>query len=640
MENVDSLDGRKPSSGSTNDVRESRFLMADRNAPGWVIALGGLFTLATTTCIITLILLSIFIHRTVLSAGETRMSFVLLGFTLALACAIAFLEFAHIKALTGFRKLREIQAKKVNAIICILLALIILFIHPLIGLVAPATAGIGTLFLWRLSKAKTREAHWAFEPFEAASLLAGRDASSISDATVPPRTHPFSDAIRKTCFWLAIGGGVTMGTFLVSEQVLMPGTVIALTLSCAFCVDGILRFAELRLFERKTIVKGNDDAPDGFGDDLDPSSGLIVNRVSVTSSFGKKLVSGVSLHAKPGEIVGVIGESGAGKSLLLKALADPSSLAQCDVSGNVVCNGENLWKRSNQARRLPVVLVPDAPIIVPASGENNLDCFQGKDLLAKGRYYLEQLVFAKDLVHDICHCPDARFLPSMQRKALALARAFAIAPQLYLFDRPEDALQTAQISAFCNRLDDEARLGRSVILVSDNRTILEKCDRLIVLQGGAVTDFGLASEVRARLETGWHRFVGQRSLHAEQQLEEWVRSHFRRNGDDENRKKVCRAATELLAFSCGDASAEENEQVEFLFKNFRGYCVLRLQDSSSSTSSGQIKAAQDMLDDPNLNNGRNPLANAMAESEEVTFETQTRGRSINCKIKTYDPRKQ
>lgn len=621
------------------DVPQATYRVENRSEPNWVMAIGGLFTLAGASCVIGLFVLSVVMHRVVISSGDSRMSFILLAIAIALSASLLLLEYAQITALRGFRRLREHNALRVNAILSLLIMLTIGFIHPLAGLIVPTVAAIGVFALRRLAQSPFSEAYWVFQPNEATAIMAGRDAHGVEDATQIPQTHPMTKAIRQACFWLAIAGGIAVGSYLVAERALMPGIIVALTLASAWSVENILKFSEVYFAPASRGTNSRLYTPPNAPPDIDPPAGMIVETLRALDAAETAILSEINLRIEPGEIVGILGESGAGKSLLLKAIADPEAMSGLSISGEVNVNGKHIWRDQNQTQTAPVVFVPDSPIVIPTSGARNLDCYQGSKALTRGRYFLEQLVFAQDLVDKICDAPDARVLPSMQRKCLTLSRAFAIAPSVYLFDRPEDALQDAQISALCTRLETEARLGRSVLLISDNRAILDKCDRLIVMQGGSITDQGPAKDVRSRLDSGWHRFVGKRLLSTDASLEDWIRSHFRRTGDEDNRKKVARIAIELLALSCRDAQPDEPATVSFLFKNFRGHCILKMHDATPATSSTQIQTAQDIVHGKTPNTGRNPLANVMVEVEEIDFTKDLDGRSIDCKIATYDPRK-
>lgn len=629
-----------PDTGADPPVQpDVRVSMADRSAPRWALVLGASFGLSIYLCALAVILLSLLFHSAVIQTGESRMALVLLVVGLCFLAGVTVLELAHARSLKGFRWLREQLAQKIAAALAIPVALTIFFVHPLAGAVIPLSVGLGWLVQWQLARAHSNEPAWAFLPEEAVSLLAGRDGNGVAQAMVRSTNHAFSAPLRRVVVGLALLISFAVAAYLISELVLAPGVMLPLALICGCCVNDVLIYTG-SLYSHEPENPGMQTrvlkAGKGAGT---PGSGLVASGIGVRNKTGQTLLSDVSISVDPGEVVGIIGESGAGKSLLLSSLADPFSLIDVDVDGQVSVNGTDLWQRSSRQQSVPAVYVSEPPVILPMSGAENLSCLQGEEQLKRGRYFLEQMVFAHDLVEDICQTPDARLLPSMQRKALALSRAFALSPSVYFLDRPEDALQATQVSALCSRIDQETRLGRSFVLVSDNRALLEKCDRLFVLQNGTLVDFGPADQVRERRASGWHRFIGQRSFESEANLKKWVRSHFRRDGDEPNRRKATQVALELLAVSCREASPSAGETVEFLFKNFKGHCVIQMMDRSAPLSSGEIQKAKELASSKPLGSRRNPLANILAQSLDVEFESHLDGRLIRAKVETFDPRK-
>lgn len=626
-------------SSETIDIVDAKLAMADRSSPRWALVLGATFGVSIFLCTLAIILLSFLFHAIVVEAGESRMALVLLGVGFCLVMGVALLEFAHTRSLRGFRWMREQQARLVAAVLAAPISMTILFVHPLAGLSIPICSGVGWLVQRQLSRVKSNEPPWVYFPEEAVSLCAGRDGNGAAKAMATSANHALSDPFRRVVVLMALLISFATGAFLVSEQVLMPGIMLSLALISAWCVNDVLKYAQVHFGQNREDIGKSTRVQKPVENSTLPGTGLIVSHLNVRTQNGNPLLADISLSIDPGEIVGIIGESGAGKSLLMQSLVDPFSLADVQVSGLATQNGTDLWQRSSGIQLVPAVHVADTPLILPASGADNLSCYQGDDQLKRGRYFLEQMVFAHDLVQEICSAPDARLLPSMHRKSLALSRAFALSPSVYFFDRPEDALQAAQVSALCHRLDQEVRLGRSIVLISDNRALLDKCDRLFVLQNGTLVDFGPAKQVRERRASGWHRFIAQRSLEAEQNLEKWIRSHFRRNGDEANRRRVALVASELLAVSCREANLGDDDTVEFLFKNFEGHCSVHMMDGSPPISSGQVHKAQELAEQKPLDSRRNPLAAIMANSLDVAFESHLEGRLIKVKVETYDPRK-
>lgn len=619
---------------------ETTIEMTDRASPRGALVLGGIFTLGSATCLTAVIVVLVLLLDLVAGGGETNMVPPMFGIGAIFIFGMLALDFTHSRALAGFRRLREENRMRVQALLALPVFLVLSVIHPLAGLGLPLGIGTGALALWGLSRLGTVENPWGFVPAEAMSILAGRDTAGLDLASATESNHALAAPVRQGGSWLAVLGAVASGSYLVASDVLVPGAVLALALWSYWITDRTLAYLTVSALRHQ-----HNQPPSAVVRRLeteimeDPRDGLVVQDLTVRSTGGTPYLNAVSMQVDPGEVVGIIGESGTGKSLFLRALADPFSLAGLEISGAVHWDQQDFWERRATRQRLQAVYLPDQPLLLPTSGANNLACFQGNQLLDRGKWMLEQMVFAHDMVEQICAAPDARLLPSMQRQALALTRAFLLSPNIYLLDQPERALGDSQIAALSRRIDRETRLGRSVVLVSDNRTLLEKCDRLYVLQDGRFVDYGPADEIRTRMAGGWARFIGKRRLSSEDTLEPWIRSHFRRDGDEGNRRKVCIVASELLALSCRNADPNSTETVQFLFKHFQGHCLLQMIDGDPPLSSGQMQIAADLAKAKTLEARKNILASIMTHCQEFDAEGHLDGRILRAKIATYDPRK-
>ena len=253
---------------------------------------------------------------------------------------------------------------------------------------------------------------------------------------------------------------------------------------------------------------------------------------------------------------------------------------------------------------------------------------------------LETFLFSHEIASEVVDAPNANELSFGHQKCIALARAFAVGPSIYLFDRPEIGLSEKQIGVFCSKLREEARLGKSIIVVSENRAILDSCDEMLVLQNGHVVEFGNASEVLLRQEKGWSRIVTEREFSVETRLHDWVKSHFRRPGDEGNHRKVSGVASEMLALSCTDGAKDQAGDVVFEFKNFVGYCVLKLKDDGFALTSSRMKGAESELVESKSFGKLSPLARILQQSIDIDVGDEDSSREISVRIETYDPRKQ
>ncbi|MEE9389190.1 MAG: ATP-binding cassette domain-containing protein [Paracoccaceae bacterium] len=432
-----------------------------------------------------------------------------------------------------------------------------------------------------------------------------------------------------------------VASWLAAEGVLASPAVAAVALLSLWSTDAILRYVR-HITETPPLLELAETSVEPINDiEFDgDQTGLKVDDLTVFSNSGKLLLSEISFQIPPGSITGIIGDSGAGKSLLFQALVDPFALQGLRVRGSVRGNNQDLWLRHGRDHNVPAVLLPETPILLPTSGANNLACFRDGASLEQGRHILEKMVFSSELVSEICECTDATTLPGMQKRMLAFSRAFLMSPNAYLFDRPEDGLPEKQIAALLQRLQQEARHGRAIMLATDNRALLEGCDTLIVIQDGRIIDKGDASDVRGRQAAGWARFVGVRNLDIDDNLETWIRAQFKRPGDEINRRKVCHIASEMLTFSCQSMNSLAQQSVIFEFKHFVGYCLLSLQDSDAPIGAAQLDKAQQAAKEPDTTSRLSPLASIISKSMDVEASAELERRRLLVKIETLDLREE
>ncbi len=207
---------------------------------------------------------------------------------------------------------------------------------------------------------------------------------------------------------------------------------------------------------------------------------------------GVAAVRGVDLDLRPGEAVGLAGESGSGKTSLARALARQIPLAagslRLDAEDFLACRGARL----RQARRRIQLLFQDP------GGSLNPRLRIGRALQEAG---LPASAPVADLLREVDLDPDlqGRYphqLSGGQRQRVALARALAAEPAVLMADEPTSALDpvsTTRILDLLDRARSRRRLG--LLLIShDLGHLLERCDRVLVMLGGVVLEEIPASE--------------------------------------------------------------------------------------------------------------------------------------------------
>ncbi|MBT0957975.1 ATP-binding cassette domain-containing protein [Alphaproteobacteria bacterium KMM 3653] len=616
--------------------------MSDRAAPGWARGLSYAFALGSGGCVLAVAVMAVFFQSLVVTEFQGRLAPIFVAVGLVPLTGIMLFEYAHSRALAGYRQARRAFFLRGQAALALVVMLVLGMVHPLLALPIALSAILAYLGQTYLARRKTIEPYWDFSRQEAVSVLAGRDAIGRRLATRVPEFHSLSHALNRIAGWLSILLALGTGSYLAAQEVLGLPAVAAITLISFWAAEAIARHLTTRAMTPPmeaglagTVTR----IPPIEDEDFMLESGLNVRALTVSNAFQQNLLSDVTFTLERGTVTGVLGDSGGGKSLLLQSIIDPFGLPGLEVRGDVRLATQDLWERQTRDHPVPAVYLAPQPSALPATGHENLTCFGRITDGMRAEKALEKLVFSADTVRSICAAPDASTLPGMQQKALAYARAFLLTPSLYLLDRPEDALPEKQISALISLLKQEVRLGRSVVMVTEHRALLELCDKHIVLQEGRINDLGDATEIRNRLSSGWSRLVAVRQLEAEDNLERWVRSHFKRDGDESNRRKVCTIASEMLAFSCQSADANANQTVAFEFKHFEGYCLIKLIDSDPAIGTALLQKASKIASSEDHTGRLPPLAALIASSLDVEAGTSMDRRTLTVKIETYDPRK-
>lgn len=629
---------------SLSPAHTGPLIFQDRTVPTWTRGLSFLFSLGGGICLLAVAVFVTFLYEMVAQERQLILAPLLALGALVPLLGILIFEVGHARALAGYRYIRIRNAAGGHALVAVLAAGVFGALHPLLAVPFVLGAVLSWVCCLLAARWARKEPLWEFLPKEAASFLSGRDRRAVALANAARGDSALLEALRKI---LALGGliaGVATASWLVAQDVINVAAIATIALITYWSVDAFFCYFRQTTKldpEQGTLAEEVTLLPPVIS--LDPESddtALVVSHLSVHTSEGQPLLSNLSFRAEAGEIIGVTGDSFAGKTLLLRALQAPHDLTDLRVEGNVSLRGEPLWDRSAEEQPIRSVLLPSHPITVPGGGSENLCCFSGPDQLQRARRALQSLVFTADTVSRILACPDVRTLSRTEQKALSFARALALRPSLLLIDRPEDGASESLLAALADQLRAETRLGHTTLVVTENRGLLERCDRLLMMQNGRVIEYAPTAEIRARLSSGWSRFVTTRDLDNEEALDAWVCSQFRREGDEGNRRAVCMAANELLAVACQAAPGNNlpTDDLSFEFKHFVGECHLRLIDPQLALSSGAMQKARVAADTSVEGERLSPLAKLMRDCLSVNTGQEDNLGYLQICVKTYDPR--
>lgn len=214
-----------------------------------------------------------------------------------------------------------------------------------------------------------------------------------------------------------------------------------------------------------------------------------------------KAVDGVSFDVAPGETLGIVGESGCGKSTAGKTIL---RLLQ-PTAGEIIVHGKNVTRlREGQLRplRREMQMVFQDPY-ASLNPRMTIGAIVAEPLtthgLAKGSELSDRVA---DLFRKVGLRPEQmqrspHEFSGGQRQRVAIARALAVSPKLVICDEPVSALDISIQAQIVNLMVDiQAELGLSYLFISHDLAVVESVsDRIAVMYLGAIVEIGRTDEV-------------------------------------------------------------------------------------------------------------------------------------------------
>jgi peptide/nickel transport system ATP-binding protein len=231
---------------------------------------------------------------------------------------------------------------------------------------------------------------------------------------------------------------------------------------------------------------------------------------SLDVRFGERQVVGLErLDVAGGEIVGLAGESGSGKSMTALTIMGLTRSSGASVAGSVRLDDRELLDLSEAAlrrvrgRRIAMIFQSPSLAFNPLFRVGDL--FVRALLLHGAGSRAEAVSRASEAMRDVLLPPDLlRRYPSQlsggQLQRVAIAIALALRASLLLADEPTSALDVtvqAEVLELLRRLRD--REGMGVLFIShDLAVIAELCDRVAIMRKGSIVESGPVGSVLAR----------------------------------------------------------------------------------------------------------------------------------------------
>lgn len=297
--------------------------------------------------------------------------------------------------------------------------------------------------------------------------------------------------------WLALDGQITGGMVIaasiIAGRALAPiegsieGWNAFLLSRAAYGRIGLLLRSSVLQYERLRLPR--------------PEGQLDVERLLYVPNGTKQVIlNGISFSLKPGESLGVIGNSGAGKTTLGKMLVG----SILPTSGNVRLDLMDLRNWDPRQFGESIGYLPQDVQLFPGTIKDNIarmrrDATDEQIHRAAVLADVHELIASLPQGYETVVQADGFPLSGGQKQRIALARAFFGGPKLVVLDEPNSNLDTSGDRALARAIGHAKASGITTVVVTQKPSLLSVVDKVMLLADGAVAMFGERDPILRKL---------------------------------------------------------------------------------------------------------------------------------------------
>lgn len=299
------------------------------------------------------------------------------------------------------------------------------------------------------------------------------------------------------------------GSIMVIDGSLTLGTLVAFLSYTISFYEPINRLTEIdnvfqeaiaageRIFELLDTTADIKDAPDAV--ELPPLLGdVCFEQVHFRYGTGDKVLQDVTFHMAPGEVVALVGPSGAGKTSIANLLCrfyDP-------IDGQITVDRVDLRQAELASLRSQVAVVLQDTFLFNVSVRENL--LYGKpnatdeEILAATK-----AAYARDFIESLPDGYDTEIgergvkLSGGQKQRLALARAILADPRILILDEATSSVD-AEAEYLIQQALDAVLQGRTALVIAHRLSTIRNADKIIALEEGRIVEIGDHRELMER----------------------------------------------------------------------------------------------------------------------------------------------
>jgi ATP-binding cassette subfamily C protein EexD len=233
----------------------------------------------------------------------------------------------------------------------------------------------------------------------------------------------------------------------------------------------------------------------------DPKGSITFEAVSVAPPGQRTpVISNVSFNASPGDVIGIIGPSAAGKSTLARAILGiwPA------MGGKVRLDGADIFKWDREEIGPFIGYLPQDIELFEGTISENIARFGHIDaekvVAAAQAAGVHDMILKQPNGYDTHIGPSGGGLSGGQRQRIGLARAMYGNPRLIVLDEPNSNLDDAGEAALATAIQNMKADNATVFIISHRVSALSVTNKLVVMQNGQLAAFGPTQEVMQKLQ--------------------------------------------------------------------------------------------------------------------------------------------